>query len=344
VARTMVRRSAIGLGTAAGVLLATGAPATAAPAELGDAVEVPARLTPDQARRLVAAVYRLQTGRAGGDWEAFISVAGEDGTPLPAVEDSPDTVVEAYSVNKIAVAVAVLDKVDRGLLRLDQTVPLTADIVSFDGDGLYGLDSAYPSTLTLGHVMAAMLTVSDNTAVRLCGLVCPALELNQILVDKGFPHTQVTPVANPNRFFLGRTTPRETHDILQKLVLGELLSEASTTYLLGALRATSAFTDGLRLRLMTPERIRVATKAGWFVDGRNEAGIIFDSTGRARLTYAMFARGAGFPDDFSANHPLVQARVGMGRPFFSIAESMAATTRVAVPVRPAPVLRPTNGG
>jgi hypothetical protein len=36
-----------------------------------------------------------------------------------AVEDTADERVEAYSVNKIAVAAAVLDKVDRGVLRLD---------------------------------------------------------------------------------------------------------------------------------------------------------------------------------------------------------------------------------
>lgn len=54
-------------------------------------------------------------------------------------------------------------------------------------------------------------------AVRLCGLVCPAAELNAILVAKGFPNTQVVPVANPNRFFLGRTTPRETHDLVDEL-------------------------------------------------------------------------------------------------------------------------------
>ena len=49
-------------------------------------------------------------------------------------------------------------------------------------------------------------------------------EINQILVAKGFPNTQVEPVANPNRFFLGTTTARETHDLLQALVGGTLLS------------------------------------------------------------------------------------------------------------------------
>jgi beta-lactamase class A len=68
----------------------------------------------------------------------------------------------------------VLDKVDRGLLTLDQRVDVTAAIVIPDGDGIFRLDRAYPSSITLGHALAALLTISDDTAVRLCGLVCPA--------------------------------------------------------------------------------------------------------------------------------------------------------------------------
>jgi Beta-lactamase enzyme family len=129
-------------------------------------------------------------------------------------------VVQAYSVNKIAVATALPDKVDRGQLTLDQRVDVTADIVIPDGDGIFPLHGAYPSSVTLGHVLAALLTISDDTAVRLCGLLTTSAEINQILAAKGFPHTQVEPVANPHRFFLGTTTPKEMHGLLQGLVRG----------------------------------------------------------------------------------------------------------------------------
>lgn len=155
----------------------------------------------------MAAIYERQTVAAGGNWQAYVSVADPAGAPVVAVSDEPDRRIEAYSVNKIAVAVAVLDKVDRGLLTLDQRVEVTEAIVVPGGDGMFSLDGAYPSFVTLGHVLANLLTVSDDTAVRLCGLVCPAAELNGILRDKGFPNTQVQPVANPNRFFLGTSTP-----------------------------------------------------------------------------------------------------------------------------------------
>src|SRR5689334_10950026 len=291
---------------AGGVLGATPAAADPEPAPPADPSLIPA---------FVARVYRQETQRAGGIWTGYISVANGAGTLDVAVDDFSDDLVEAFSVNKVAVATAVLDKVDRGLLTLDQHIEVTAAIIVPGGDGIFGLDGAYPSSVTLGHALAALLTISDDTSVRLCGLVCPALEINQILVAKGFPNTQVQPVANPNRFFLGLTTPRETHDLLQALVRGTLLSPTSTAYLLGLLRSPIAFTDGIRRVMSSDERLRVATKAGWFDDGRNEAGIMFDTAGRPVLTYSLFAHAQAHPEDFGATHPAVQARAVMGRAF-----------------------------
>ena len=194
---------------------------------------------------------------------------------------------------------------------------------------MFRLDGAFPSKVTLGHVLAVMLTVSDDTATRLCGLVVPAAEVNQILVAKGFPKTQVKPVADPNRFFLGKTTPRETHDLLQKLVQGKLLSPASTEYLLGVLRSPIAFTDGIRRSMSSAERLRIATKAGFFTDGRHEAGIIFDPAGKPILTYALFARGQAGTDDFGATHPAVEARAVMGRKFLDAVDQLTSPHRSA---------------
>lgn len=332
------RRLAIGLGgtAAGGTLLGVGA-ATAQSETVGDAADK------------IARTYARAVEAAGGTWSSYIAVTNADGTVTPAVEERADEVVEAYSVNKLAVATAVLDKIDRGLLTLDQRVDVTADIVIRDTDGIFGLDGAYPSSVTLGHAMAALLTVSDNTAVRLCGLVCPAKELNEILRGKGFVHTQVVPVTNPNRFFLGKTTPRETHTLLRKLVAGELLSAASTTYLLDAIRSLTAFTDGIRLRLTSDERLRVATKAGWFKDGRNEAGVVFGVDGSPLATYALFASGAftGSPGvgdpagDFSANHPALRARTKLGR---TIVDAVAGQSATAARRHAAPRYRQYNGG
>ncbi len=337
----MSRRKAIGVGgtLASGALLGTGVVAARSQAEATAAASPADR---------IARTYRRVTKAAGGTWSSMISIADGD-TVRPVVLDQPDRVVEAYSVNKIAVAVAVLDKIDRGVLSLDQRVDVTEDIVIRDTDGIFGLDGAYPSSVTLGHALATLLTVSDNTAVRLCGLVCPAAELNEILRAKGFEHTQVVPVENPNRFFLGKTTPRETHTLLRKLVTGELLSAKSSQYLLTVLRSLTSFTDGFRLYLTSPERLRVATKAGWFADGRNEAGVVFGQDGTPLATYALFASGQftggeAVDDDFSTNHPAVRARAQLGRTVMDAVADSAVGARSARLRFPAPAYRPSNGG
>ncbi|MGI5522198.1 serine hydrolase [Micromonospora sp. CA-259024] len=330
------RRTALGLGTmaTAGTVLGAASPASAA-----EGAEA-APTTPARAARRVAASFTRYSTEAGGNWQAYVSVADPAGPPVVAVAADADRRIEAYSVNKIAVATAVLDKVDRGLLALDQRVEVTAAIVVPGGDGMFSLDGAYPSTVTLGHVLANLLTVSDDTAVRLCGLVCPAAEINDILVAKGFPNTQVQPVANPNRFFLGTSTPRETHDLLRALVGGTLLSPASTAYLLGVLRSPIAFTDGIRRTMSSDARARIGTKAGWYADARHEAGVIFDRSGAAVLTYALFADGQANPDDFGATHPAVQARAAMGPRFLAAVDRISgAGTAYRMTAR-----RPSNGG
>ncbi|GAB3008779.1 serine hydrolase [Saccharothrix stipae] len=342
------RRFALGLGSVAAASAVLGSTAGTAQAQTTEAEwDALIPTTADQARRKIAWKYSALTSRAGGTWSSYIGVADPDGTVKPAVEAEADRVVEAYSVNKIAVAVAVLDKVDRGLITLDQRVEVTQSIVIQDTDGIFGLDGAYPSSVTVGHALAALLTVSDNTAVRLSGLVVPALELNEILRSKGFVHTQVVPVANPNRFFLGTTTPRETFTLLQKLAAGQLLSPASTAHLLKVLRSLTSFTDGIRLNLSSAERLNVATKAGWFNDGRNEAGIVFDAAGKPVITFALFASGqfsgdqAANADNYSATHPALRARASLGRTLYdSVLRITANTPRTYR----AQQYKPSNGG
>ncbi|GAA1793677.1 serine hydrolase [Luedemannella flava] len=335
------RRAALGWGATATVGLALG-PATAAPA----APEA-ARSAGGGAATRIAASYRRHSRRAGGTWYAYGSLAGAG---QPVFNQRADEVIQAYSVNKVAVATAVLDKVDRGLLTLDQRIEVTSAIVIPGGDGIFSLDGAYPSSVTLGHALVALLTVSDDTAVRLCGLVCPAAELNEILAAKGFLYTRVEPVANPNRFYLGTSTPRETHDLLTRLVAGELLSASSTEFLLNALRSPIAFTDGIRRVASSRERSQVATKAGWYDGARHEAGVIFDVSGAPVLTYALFGFLDTDADDFGATHPLVAARSVMGREFLDAVATVDVSSSVlarggAAPVRwPAPEHRPTNGG
>jgi beta-lactamase class A len=268
-------------------------------------------LTPD-----VAAVYDREKAGAGGTWHSHIATVDPAGVSTAIVEDDIDHVTQGYSVQKLAVAIAVMDKIDRGELSLGQKVDLPAGLI-LGGTGIYLLHTVWGDDVTVANFLTAMLLMSDNTAVRMCGRVVPAAEINQILAAKGLTHTRVEPVADPHRFHLGTTTPREMHDLLWRLATKTLLSPPSCTFLLSIIRWINGYHDGVRRTMSSQERGRVATKHGADFNtlgaSRHEAGIIFGTDGAPQLTYAMFAEGLGDLDNYGSTHPAVQAHAVIGR-------------------------------
>jgi beta-lactamase class A len=239
-----------------------------------------------------------------------VTVADLDGSPIIAVDDKADEVVPAASVNKLGIACAVLDKIDRGELRLNQRVELTPETVLF-GDGIYHLQTVWGDRLTLANVITAMLMLSDNTAVRLCGLVCTGIEVNDYLAGKGLAHTRVEPLPdNPRRMFLGTTTARETHRLLSELVGGAMVSPPATRFLLALLHG---FQDGVRRNMSSDERLRTATKYGALDNGRHEAGVMFGADGAAEIIFSFFADLPGHGHNYGATNPLVEAHARLGR-------------------------------
>ena len=106
----MAGTAAAGVALGSGVAIAgeTQAPATE-----------PIPTTPEEAVKQIAKVYLQESVRARGLWNSFVTVTDSAGALLPAVDDKPDELVDGLSVNKIAVAMTVLDKVDLGLLQPD---------------------------------------------------------------------------------------------------------------------------------------------------------------------------------------------------------------------------------
>jgi beta-lactamase class A len=275
----------------------------------------------------VVAGYRRERERAGGDWRAYVSAAepmGRSGS-VALLDDGADRVVHGYSVQKLAVAVAVLDTVDRGLLRLDHRLELTAGDVL--GGGAYHLQPVVGDLLTVANVVTAMLLVSDNTAVRLCGRVVPGPEINGILAGKGFGRTRVEPVGRGDRFLLGVTTAREIHDLLWRLATRTLLAPASCDFLLRVMRAPGGYVDGVRRDMSSAQRARVATKAGADFDergaARHEVGVVFDAAGSPALTYAFLADALGERENYGGTHPAVRAHAALGPVLLTAADTLA---------------------
>lgn len=344
----MTRRTAMG----AGATLAAGA---AVAVSAGPAAAAPGQPTPGGGRSVTEPVetgnvfksepngpgriyntYHLRKTKAGGNWHSHIALLNADGTKTEVVTDDADYVVYGYSVQKLYVAMAVLDKIDRGglvngvPLTLDKKETLTADIIA-PGSGIFHLHKgAYGDQITVANFLTAMLLVSDNTSVRLSGLQVPAAEINEILAAKGFVKTRVEPVANPNRFYLGVTTPRETHDMLTRLANGTLLSPASTVWFLRVLRWINGYHDGVRRDMSSNERAQVAMKYGADFNtlggSRHEAGIMFGADDSPALTYAMFTDAHPDQSNYGATHPVVQAHSVIGRVMY---DTVAGTTAPA---------------
>jgi beta-lactamase class A len=330
----MTRRSALALGAAAATA-AVGAP-TAASADV-----VPA----DGCDRILR-TYTRETARAGGSWHSFVQMLDSTGVMRPVVSQDIDHVINGYSVQKLAVATAVMDKIDRGELHLDQKLDLTAGII-LGGSGLYFLQTVYGDDLTLANILVAMLLVSDNTAVRMCGRVVPGPEINDILAAKGFVNTRVQPLpTNPNRFFLGLTTPREMTDLVTRLANKTLLSTSSCDFLLGITRWINGYHDGVRHTMSSAERSRVATKYGADFNtlgaARHEVGVMFGADGAPVLTYAFFADALGDLDNYGSTHPAVRAHAVLGRTMFDVIDK---ATNPAAPARMrVPAFQPADGG
>lgn len=329
------RRAAIGIGAAAATLAASGPAMATVPDDAVTATGL------DDIKR----AYRRQRNSAGGDWYAHVAAVDATGGLRTLVEDGADRVTQGYSVQKLAVATAVMDKVDRGELRLDQKLDLTSDII-LGGSGIYHLHGVWGDDITIANFLTAMLLVSDNTSVRMCGRVVPSLEINEILAAKGFVHTRVEPGPNPNRFWLGTTTPREMHDLLWRLANKTLLSPASCDFLLGVTRWVNGYHDGIRRNMSSNERSRVATKYGADFDdfgaARHEVGIMFGSDGSPTLTYAFFAERLDELDNYGATHPAVQAHAKLGRIIF---DAIDTTTNASAKARVAETaFQPVNGG
>ncbi|GIG66777.1 serine hydrolase [Phytomonospora endophytica] len=330
---SMKRRTvltAIGAGTVAGIA----GPAAASAAEESTPT------TPERAAQHIAETYRRESAAAGGTWQAYITVAKPDGTLITAVDDESAKVADAWSTNKFPVAATVLDRVDKGTASLHTEVDVVDPFIVWDGDGVIPFDGAYPSRISLGHAISLLLSISEDSSSRLCSQIVTAAEINAYMKGLGLPNTQVEVIPGSRRWYLGWTSAREMHDLWQKLVRGQLLSAASTEYLVKIMRSPNAFTEGIRSKLSTTERGRIATKAGWMDTGRCEAGVIYDAAGAPVVTYSIYADHPEHLDDYSGNHPLIAARARMGRKFVRAVDRLSGAPGMTLEPE---TYRPSNG-
>lgn len=230
------------------------------------------------------------------------------------------------SVFKAPVAAAVFARIDRGELSMAQTVTLTrADIAG--GAAVPSIGAHFRGeqmTFTVGQLLAAAVSDSDNTAVDALLRLVPPQEVTAFLRAHGIAGMRVDtgeagvdrvfeqlapgqqPPANETdkeqelrlqrgyRAYLAdphnHSTPDAAADLLQQLLRGTLLSPSSTHALLALMQAQ---TRPARMRQGLPRDVRFADKCGtsYTLDGLtaayNDIGILTWPDGRSVIVAAF---------------------------------------------------------
>lgn len=203
------------------------------------------------------------------------------------------------SVFKLPVAIAVLDAVEKGKLRLDQDVEIRESDRMEIGP-IY--DTWKPGMrVTVARMVDVMLVDSDNTAADvLITLLSGPSSVEKALVAKGVTGVNVSldekglgaaMKKDLDAIEHGRqngTSPDAMAALLVRLFRGELLSRASTDRILGSMRRCA--TSGKRFRAGLPKGTEVFDKTGTMRISSNDVGIVTLPDG-THFVLAVFARG-----------------------------------------------------
>ncbi|OLT09138.1 hypothetical protein BJF77_01290 [Kocuria sp. CNJ-770] len=255
------RGPAAGAAALTALLLITGCAAEPGAGTATDAGAVAAEPT------LADDLEQLALGVPG---ELGLVLLGPDGNELASrAADRPFTSASFY---KLFVAHAVLERVDRGELALDDPVP--------------------GSALTVGTALAAMISWSDNPSGAALGRWLGWAELEEFAHGHGFPATTFDPDTGDADRVAMTTTPADVAALLERLRRGELLSPASTALFRQLLEdqqldyaLPSGFSPGTAF----------AHKTGLLEDVSHDAGLL-TLDGREHVVVVMTDGWAGYED------------------------------------------------
>jgi len=181
------------------------------------------------------------------------------------------------SVIKVPILVALAASVDAGEHRWDDIVPVNADDPAA-GSGVIQYLSR--REYTLHDVATLMIIVSDNRATNLVIDLLGLDRINDYCRQSGWPATTLgRRMYDFEARARGRdniSTPRETADLLVRLLAGSLLSSAATEVALGILRAQQLHD---KLPAWLPPDAAAAHKTGELPGVENDSGILFLPSG-----------------------------------------------------------------
>lgn len=245
----------------------------------------------------------------------------------PRVLLNADQPFPMASTFKVAVAGAILSKVDKGQLSLDRLVPVDPNMM-VESEGLAATFRHPGASVSVKNLLELMLTVSDNTAADiLTNLAGGPAAVTQwvrsqgvegLRVDRdtaglirdfyGLPPDPSFPAsleaarkANPKLDDKGdkpdprfdndprdTSTPVAMAELLERIYSGKALSAASTKLVREIMERNTTGKGRIRARL--PDGITVAEKTGTIGGSVNNVGVITLPSNRGNLIVAVFIK------------------------------------------------------
>lgn len=281
--------------------------------EQGETAAIEARL---------AALAESAGGRVG------VIAFGLEGGPVVGL--NADEAFPMASAFKIAVAAAVLARVDAGELSLDTMVDIPPE--RYVMSDIIASRLIHPGVaLSVANLIELNITQSDNTAadmltelaggpqavthwLRAQGIEDQRVDRDTASLIRDFfglpegPLTRTVPAAleadaqlfqrgyQPNSEFdsdpRDTSTPRAMAHLIARIARGEALSEDATQFLLASMGRTRTGAD--RLRGLLPANTPVAHKTGTIGGTVNDAGLITLPDGR-RIVIVVFVKESAAP-------------------------------------------------
>lgn len=292
---------------------------------------------PDGIEALEAEIQRVAAPVGGKVGVAAWRLNGK-GPRILVNADEPFAMASTF---KVAVAGALLAKVDRGELSLDQM--LTVDPAMYVESEIIAETSAHPvGSLSVYFLLHLMLTRSDNTATDVLTAAAGGPEVvtawirkegvNGLRVDRdtsglirdffGLPKGVLSEVLaaaekadpklggrsdKPNPAFdddpRDTSTPDAMASLLTRIFNGQALSQSSTAVLITTME--HCHTSDKRLRAWLPGKTTVADKTGTIGGSVNDVGVITLPDNKGKFVVAVFIKKSDLP--FEARERVIAA-------------------------------------
>jgi beta-lactamase class A len=243
--------------------------------------------TPAQDRSLREEIAKIAGGVKGRVGVAVVGIESGDTLTLDGSGRYP-----MQSVYKFPVALAVLQRVDKGTLSLEQKLHLTkADLLP---GTLSPLREKYPegdAGVPLDEILRYTVSLSDNNG---CDILFRLLGGPQVVQDglRGIGITGIDIVATEEEMhaewgaqYRNWSTPAAMGQLLRKFYRGEILSHGNTSYLRGIMEETT--TGPKRIKGLLLNGSVVAHKTGssgadekGFIAATNDVGVVTLPDGR----------------------------------------------------------------